>query len=111
MRLLALASLVAGVMAVDVQKSVIVTYPDGTPNSVLDQAKKAITDAGGVITHEYNLVKYAPGLPPQPPSSCHRIRLPMSRSEVSQQRPAKRCSRPSRHGASSIMLSLRTTRL
>lgn len=40
------------------QKDVIVTYPDDTPDSVLKQAKDAITQAGGKITHEYNLFKY-----------------------------------------------------
>ncbi|PSS22885.1 hypothetical protein M430DRAFT_116508 [Amorphotheca resinae ATCC 22711] len=39
------------------QKAVIVTYPDNTPNSVLDQAKDAIKAAGGIITHEYKLIK------------------------------------------------------
>ncbi|RFU32664.1 hypothetical protein B7463_g3657, partial [Scytalidium lignicola] len=39
------------------QKSVIVTYPDDTPDSVISDAKDAITKAGGVITHEYNLFK------------------------------------------------------
>ncbi len=57
-------ALASGVIAVDVQKSVIVTYPSETPDSVLDQAKKAIVDGGGVILHEYQLIKYAPHLPP-----------------------------------------------
>ncbi|KAF2811667.1 uncharacterized protein BDZ99DRAFT_384919 [Mytilinidion resinicola] len=35
-------------------KSVIVSYPDSTPNSVLDKAKSAIVEAGGIITHEYS---------------------------------------------------------
>lgn len=35
------------------QKAVIVSYPDSTPDSVLDQAKEAILSAGGSITHEY----------------------------------------------------------
>ncbi|KAJ4306834.1 hypothetical protein N0V88_000205 [Collariella sp. IMI 366227] len=47
----------SGAIAVDIQKSVLVTYPPETPNSVVDQAKKAIVDAGGVITHEYTLIK------------------------------------------------------
>ncbi|KAK0634725.1 hypothetical protein B0T17DRAFT_483331 [Bombardia bombarda] len=50
-------TLVSGVIAVDIQKSVIITYPTDTPDSVLDQAKKAIVDGGGVITHEYQLIK------------------------------------------------------
>lgn len=39
------------------QKSVIVTYPDETPDDILDKAKDAIKTAGGMITHEYNLFK------------------------------------------------------
>jgi hypothetical protein len=39
------------------QKAVIVTYESGTPDSVLEKAKQAIKDAGGKITHEYNLIK------------------------------------------------------
>lgn len=39
------------------QKAVIVTYPEDTPDSVLDQAKDAIRKAGGMITHEYKLIK------------------------------------------------------
>ncbi|KAK3943564.1 hypothetical protein QBC46DRAFT_351441 [Diplogelasinospora grovesii] len=53
----ALAFLIAGVTAVDVQKSVIITYPPETPDSVLAQAKKAIEDGGGMVTHEYQLIK------------------------------------------------------
>lgn len=30
---------------------------DDTPNSVLDKAKDAIKAAGGMITHEYKLIK------------------------------------------------------
>ncbi|KAK4251622.1 hypothetical protein C7999DRAFT_27696 [Corynascus novoguineensis] len=50
-------ALVSGVMAADVQKSVLVTYPPETPDSVVSQAKQAVVDAGGVITHEYTLIK------------------------------------------------------
>jgi len=53
----ALSLLIAGVMAVDIQKSVLITYPANTPDSVLDRAKKAIEEGGGTITHEYKLIK------------------------------------------------------
>lgn len=43
--------------AVQPQKSVIVSYPNDTPDSIVDQAKDAIIAAGGVITHEYKLIK------------------------------------------------------
>jgi hypothetical protein len=38
-------------MAVQVQKSIVVSYPDNTPDSVLNEAKKAITDAVSVISN------------------------------------------------------------
>ena len=40
------------------QKSIIVSYDQNTPDSVLDQAKEAIKAAGGMIIHEYGLFKY-----------------------------------------------------
>jgi hypothetical protein len=36
-------------------KSVVITYPKGTPGSVYDQAKEEIEKAGGIITHEFHL--------------------------------------------------------
>ncbi|ERF75902.1 hypothetical protein EPUS_01268 [Endocarpon pusillum Z07020] len=45
------------VIAVAPQKAVIVTYPDDAPDSVLDQTKKEIERAGGIITHEYKLIR------------------------------------------------------
>lgn len=47
----------SGAFAVDVQKSVIVSYPSDTPDSVLVQAKNAIKESGGIVTHEYQLIK------------------------------------------------------
>ncbi|KAK8169494.1 hypothetical protein IWX90DRAFT_430066 [Phyllosticta citrichinensis] len=40
------------------QRSVLVSYSKDTPEKVLDEAKKAIIDAGGFITHEYKLIRY-----------------------------------------------------
>ncbi len=56
---IAALTLFSSVIAVELQKSVLITYPPETPDSVVNQAKKAIVDAGGVITHEYTLIKYA----------------------------------------------------
>jgi hypothetical protein len=39
------------------QKAVIITYPENTPEKILEQAKDAIKAAGGLITHEYKLIK------------------------------------------------------
>ncbi|OKL58848.1 hypothetical protein UA08_05839 [Talaromyces atroroseus] len=54
---LAIFGLLQVALAVQSQKAVVVTYPENTPDSVLNDAKKAITDAGGWITHEFNLIK------------------------------------------------------
>jgi Mrp family chromosome partitioning ATPase len=56
--LLTLLTLALGVLsALTPQKAVIVTYPEDTPSSVVDQAMDAIKEAGGIITHEYKLIK------------------------------------------------------
>lgn len=39
------------------QKSVVVSYPADTPDSVLAQAKAKILEMGGFITHEYHIIK------------------------------------------------------
>lgn len=41
-------------MAVAPHKSVIMSWPNDTPDSVVADAKQAIIDAKGVITHEYS---------------------------------------------------------
>ena len=55
--LIAALTLVSGVIAVDIQKSVLITYPPETPDGIVADAKKAIVQAGGTITHEYKLIK------------------------------------------------------
>ncbi|KAK0741762.1 hypothetical protein B0T21DRAFT_283691 [Apiosordaria backusii] len=55
--LIAALTFFSGVIAVDIQKSVLISYPPETPDSIVDDAKKAIKDAGGIITHEYTLIK------------------------------------------------------
>lgn len=58
--LVSILALVTVAMAVtQPQKAVIVSYPDDTPDSVVEQAKGAIKAAGGYITHEYKLIKSA----------------------------------------------------
>lgn len=70
-----LFTLLAIAFAAVPQKSVMVSYPDNTPEYVLDDAKAAIkaavsaicgknevatyadTEQGGIITHEYRLIK------------------------------------------------------
>ncbi|KAM5433326.1 hypothetical protein McanMca71_004144 [Microsporum canis] len=53
---LVLAALTPAIMAAQM-KSIIVSYPEGTPDSVIQKAKETIVEAGGKITHEYNLIK------------------------------------------------------
>jgi hypothetical protein len=46
LRILAiLGFLITAALSVAVQKQVVVTYPDDTPDSVLDKAKEAIVEA------------------------------------------------------------------
>jgi len=52
-----LGFLVTAALGVAVQKQVVITYPENTPDSVLNQAKEAIIEAGGSILHEYRLIK------------------------------------------------------
>ncbi|GAB7327177.1 hypothetical protein MBLNU13_g11086t1 [Cladosporium sp. NU13] len=50
------AILMALAMAADAdQQPIIVSFPEGTPYSEMDELKAAIAKVGGVITHEYNL--------------------------------------------------------
>ncbi|KAJ6001803.1 hypothetical protein N7522_007030 [Penicillium canescens] len=57
---LSLAAILLGalpmVLAAKVLKSVIVTFPKGTPDSVVTQAKDSLVASGGIITHEYHLI-------------------------------------------------------
>lgn len=55
--LLPFVLLTSSAAAVAQQKSAIVSFPKDTPNNVVDQARDAIIAAGGVITHEFKLIK------------------------------------------------------
>lgn len=57
--LLVALAILPGSLAVDLKKSAIVSFDDGTPQSVVDAAMKSIVAAGGKITHKYSLIKYA----------------------------------------------------
>ncbi|KAI1438589.1 hypothetical protein GGR50DRAFT_369525 [Xylaria sp. CBS 124048] len=46
-----------GAFAAVATKDVIVTFPAETPNDVVSRAMEDIRNAGGVITHEYKLLK------------------------------------------------------
>ncbi|RMZ91207.1 hypothetical protein DV736_g1568, partial [Chaetothyriales sp. CBS 134916] len=43
--------------AVVQQQSVMVTYPQDTPQSIIDKAMDAVKSTGGVVTHEFKLIK------------------------------------------------------
>ncbi|KAK4947405.1 hypothetical protein LTR10_013773 [Elasticomyces elasticus] len=56
--IIALLAFIAFVLAVPPnQKPVVVSYPADTPSSVIDQAIAEIIKDGGIITHEYSLIK------------------------------------------------------
>ena len=55
--LLATLALLSSAIAVDLKKEVLITYPDEVDDWVVAEAKRVIVDAGGVITHEFNLIK------------------------------------------------------
>ncbi|KAL8409461.1 hypothetical protein RB594_007773 [Gaeumannomyces avenae] len=50
-------TVLASAAPIENQKQVIVSYPNETPNSVIDQAKDAIRAGGGIITHDFELIK------------------------------------------------------
>lgn len=48
----------SGALAVDAPaKNVIVSFPFDTPASIVENAMDEIRKAGGIITHEYKLIK------------------------------------------------------
>lgn len=51
------ALLVAFAMAVAPQRSVIISWPNETPDQIVEDAKEAIRKAQGEVTHEYNIIK------------------------------------------------------
>ncbi|KAF2861237.1 hypothetical protein K470DRAFT_246015 [Piedraia hortae CBS 480.64] len=57
LNLFVIAFLTALALAAAPERQVIVSYPNDTPVSVLEQAKAAIVKAGGIIEHEYNIIK------------------------------------------------------
>jgi hypothetical protein len=110
--LTATLAILPGVLAVDVTKSVIVRFEkDNTPSHIIDQAKKAITDAGGKITHVYDLIQYAPPLdypaklsfltvPGASPHSHPKNRSRMSKYRATSGRSMSRRTRSSRRARS-----------
>ncbi|OAL74037.1 hypothetical protein A7D00_2066 [Trichophyton violaceum] len=61
---LVLAALTPAIMAASM-KSVIVSFGNEAPDSVVQKAKEAILAAGGKITHEYSLIKGFSGEMPE----------------------------------------------
>lgn len=56
---------VLGVIGLESQRQVLITYPNDTPQSELNQYKAAIEAAGGVVLHEFELIKYHSLVPVQ----------------------------------------------
>ncbi|PWY65329.1 hypothetical protein BO70DRAFT_401130 [Aspergillus heteromorphus CBS 117.55] len=52
-----LSATIIGLLPLALANSILVTFPKGTPDSVVDRAKKSVVDSGGMITHEYTLIK------------------------------------------------------
>ncbi|KAI0878524.1 hypothetical protein GGS24DRAFT_443220 [Hypoxylon argillaceum] len=46
-----------GAFAVDIQKAIIMSFPQGTPDEIVNRAMDEIRKAGGTVTHEYKLLK------------------------------------------------------
>ncbi|KAI1809873.1 hypothetical protein GGS20DRAFT_590158 [Poronia punctata] len=46
-----------GAQAIDIQKAIIMTFPKDTADDIVNRAMADIRDAGGVITHEYKIIK------------------------------------------------------
>ncbi|KAJ4357072.1 hypothetical protein N0V95_002810 [Ascochyta clinopodiicola] len=57
----------ATTMAAAPQRSVIISFPNETPDHIVEEAKEGIRKAKGVITHEYNIIK---GFACQAPASA-----------------------------------------
>jgi hypothetical protein len=53
--LTALAALASGLKIA--QKSVLFSYPNETPQSIVDEAVEKISELGGMVTHEFTLFK------------------------------------------------------
>ncbi|ORY64288.1 uncharacterized protein BCR38DRAFT_434661 [Pseudomassariella vexata] len=54
-----------GAFAVDIQKDIIITFPSGTADDIVNRAMVDIRKAGGMITHEYQLIKAFAAKAPQ----------------------------------------------
>ncbi|RAK80091.1 uncharacterized protein BO72DRAFT_525369 [Aspergillus fijiensis CBS 313.89] len=52
-----ISAAIFGLVPLTLANSVLVSFPAGTPDSVLQQAKDSVLDAGGQITHEFTLIK------------------------------------------------------
>jgi hypothetical protein len=49
--------LLLGTLAQAAQRQILVSYPESTPQHILDQAIDVVKEAGGTILHEYTLIK------------------------------------------------------
>ncbi|KAH7134812.1 hypothetical protein B0J13DRAFT_91445 [Dactylonectria estremocensis] len=64
--LAATLAIIPSALAVDQKKSVIVWYEDeSTPDSTINSAKQSIIDAGGKITHVYELIRGFAAISPE----------------------------------------------
>ncbi|EGX89225.1 Proteinase inhibitor, propeptide [Cordyceps militaris CM01] len=64
-QVVAALSLLPSTLAVDRKLSVIVSFPNGTPESVVAEARQKIIDGGGQITHDYQIIKGFSAIAPE----------------------------------------------
>ncbi|KAH1274367.1 hypothetical protein KXW98_008759 [Aspergillus fumigatus] len=51
------SAFIIGFLPLALARSILVTYPQDTPDSVIKDAQKSIVEGGGHITHEYQFIK------------------------------------------------------
>ncbi|KAK3191801.1 hypothetical protein K4F52_002227 [Lecanicillium sp. MT-2017a] len=65
-QLVAFLAVLPGALAVDQKKSAIIYFEDpNTPDSIVEQARQKVIDAGGKITHVYNIIKGFSAIAPE----------------------------------------------
>ncbi|PSK57925.1 hypothetical protein C1H76_1498 [Elsinoe australis] len=60
-------------------RSVLISYPKETDDSIVEQAKKDIEDAGGKITHTYTIFK---GFAAQAPAQVLEVSVAANGAEI-----------------------------
>ncbi|ATY67234.1 ase propeptide [Cordyceps militaris] len=72
-QVVAALALLPSALAVDRKLSVIVSFPNGTPESVVAEARQKIIDGGGQITHDYQIIKGFSAIAPRNRSNSWKL--------------------------------------